>query len=94
MKVNFSDRPATDLFSDAEPSRCLRGTLTTDHATSNYGLPVVVGDDGTVYGPADLPAGDCLIEDALGSGHFGDNPALIAAARSAGFVVHSPACQS
>lgn len=27
--------------------------LTTDHASSSYGLPVMVGQDGNAYGPAD-----------------------------------------
>lgn len=31
------------------------GTMTTDHAGSSYGQPVIVGEDGTAYGP-----GDCL----------------------------------
>jgi hypothetical protein len=31
------------------------GTLTTEHPQSCYGQPVLVGDDGAVYGPADLP---------------------------------------
>ena len=28
--------------------------LTTDHAASSYGQPVLVDDDGTAYGPADV----------------------------------------
>lgn len=30
-------------------------TLTTDHAASSYLQPVLVGPDGTVYGPLDAP---------------------------------------
>jgi hypothetical protein len=30
-------------------------TLTTDHAASSYHQPVLVGPDGTAYGPLDAP---------------------------------------
>ena len=30
------------------------GRLTTEHASSSYGQPVVVGDDGQSYGPGDI----------------------------------------
>lgn len=34
-------------------------TLTTDHAASSYGMPILVGPDGTAYGPLDyLPNGE------------------------------------
>lgn len=29
--------------------------LTTEHAASSYGQPVLVSDDGTAYGPGDAP---------------------------------------
>lgn len=33
--------------------------LTTDHASSSYGMPVLVGPNGTAYGPEDtLPNGE------------------------------------
>ena len=38
-------------------------TLTTDHATSSYGIPVLVDDEGNAYGPFDtLPSGECAAE--------------------------------
>lgn len=49
----------------------MRGHLTTDHAASSYGIPVLV-IDGQTYGPADyLPAVD---ESTLGSDFFGTAP--------------------
>ena len=33
-----------------------RARLTTDHALSSYGLPVLVLSNGTVLGPGDAPA--------------------------------------
>jgi hypothetical protein len=34
---------------------CIEGTLTTDHAASSYGLPVIVGDDdATAYGADEI----------------------------------------
>jgi hypothetical protein len=42
--------------------------LTTDHAASSYGLPVVVTRDGEVLGPADL-ADELVIEDPIAAGH-------------------------
>jgi len=86
MRVYFYDRPVSDPFSDhAGEERQILGTLTTDHAASRYGLPVVVADDGTVYGPADLPAGDRTIIDLHAAGAV----ELIDAARRAGYVVAS-----
>lgn len=60
------------------------GTLTTDHAESSYGQPVIVGDDGTAYGPGDVY-----------DGHWSGDPkaprdrALETAAAAAGFVRES-----
>jgi hypothetical protein len=36
--------------------RALQARLTTDHATSSYGIPVLVLEDGTPLGPADVEA--------------------------------------
>ena len=35
--------------------RTLEARLTCDHAASSHGLPVLVLDDGSAHGPADLP---------------------------------------
>jgi hypothetical protein len=35
--------------------------LTTEHAASSYGVPVLVGEDGTAYGPADALPGEPVI---------------------------------
>jgi len=32
--------------------------LTTDHAASSYGIPVLVGPDNTAYGPGDILGSD------------------------------------
>lgn len=40
-----------DLFADPQ-----EGVLTTDHAASSYGLPVLVAG-GQVYGPSEVPLG-------------------------------------
>ena len=42
-------------------------TLTTDHAASSYGLPVVVTKRGEALGPADLD-GELVIEDPIAAG--------------------------
>jgi hypothetical protein len=47
-----------DLFGDV-----CRGVLTTDHAASSYGLPVLVRDDDTTLGPADLAGAGWLEPD-------------------------------
>jgi hypothetical protein len=72
------------LFSDAGPVEQRHGVLTTEHAASSYGLPVVVGEDGQVYGPAEVPEINdlhCELSDEAAE--------LIAAARSAGYRVAS-----
>ncbi len=90
MRVSFLDRPFQGLFTDAVGAeKTLHGTLTTGHAASSYGMPVVVGEDGRVYGPADLPAGDCEIQPDGTSHQHAD---LIEAAVAAGFRV-VPNCQ-
>lgn len=32
----------------------INGEITTAHPSSSYGLPVLVADDGSVYGPGDM----------------------------------------
>lgn len=43
----------TDLF-DPRHGNLRWGVATTDHAASSQGFPVVVADDGTAYGPAEI----------------------------------------
>lgn len=47
------------LFKDGEIPVWVTYSLTDEHAQSSYGRPVLVGPDGTAYGPDDrLPNGD------------------------------------
>jgi hypothetical protein len=66
-------------------------TLTTNHAASSYGQPVLVLNDGSqAYGPGDLPAGTILVIDELFCDHLPETEdfhAEVAAARAAGFNV-------
>ena len=51
----YSDlQPAEVMTFDAEPIKeSVIYVLTTDHAASSYGFPVLVGPDGTAFGPED-----------------------------------------
>lgn len=86
MRVYFYDRPiSSDLFADAAGrEKQIHGTLTTDHAASSYGLPVVVADNGTVYGPAESHG----LADLQGAAHL--HTGLVDAARSAGYAIECP----
>jgi len=46
---------STGNFSDDFVNSSKYGLLTCDHAASSYGLPVLVDEDGNVYGPAEAP---------------------------------------
>ncbi len=60
------------------------GTLTTDHAASSYGLPVLVGDDGVARGPGDIEDAEIQIgRDGMTNAEY---DAAVEAARNAGFV--------
>lgn len=49
------------LFPDRQRQENLKTWyLTTNHAMSSYGLPVLVDKKNQAYGPADLPAGTIL----------------------------------
>lgn len=56
--------------------------LTTEHAASSYGMPVLVRGDGSVYGPADLKG----VTLRLSATNAADAE-LIAPARAAGWSV-------
>lgn len=62
-----------------------RGTLTTEHAVSSYGVPVLVDEAGHVYGPSDLPPSTTL---KIAVSPTYTTP-LIQAAQVAGYQVHS-----
>lgn len=56
-QVNVSwtaDGEQRNLMDLLDLTRC--GVLTTEHAASSHGIPVVVGEDGTAYGPAEIMA--------------------------------------
>ena len=59
------------------------GILTTAHAQSSYGMPVIVDTTGQVYGPADILEGKVTVmlprDAAL--------PPLLLAAQAAGFTL-------
>ena len=61
-----------------------RGTLTIEHAASSYGVPVLVEEDGHVYGPGELPGVTLHVTVAPTY----TTPA-IEAARTAGYQVQS-----
>lgn len=70
-------------------ARDVKGILTTDHATSSHGLPVLL-IDGQPYGPGDLP-------DTAEMWFSGDTPITVAdqmaaydAARRAGYDIEDP----
>lgn len=63
-----------DLSQYAQP-----GTLTTDHAASSYGQPVIVAEDGTAYGPGD-------VLDYAGEPKAPRDKAIEAASEAAGFT--------
>jgi hypothetical protein len=44
------------LFED--PREIISGILTTDHAASSYGQPVLLADDGRILGPGDVRDGE------------------------------------
>lgn len=74
------------------------GQLTTEHAASSHGLPVVVLEDGTALGPGEVSALHVTTyvetDDVNGRDVHrtltADEHALIAAARLAGYVVELP----
>jgi hypothetical protein len=59
------------------------GHLTTDHAQSSQGLPVAVGADGRVYGPAETEYLAVTVGDNVSNAEL----AAIGAARAAGYAV-------
>lgn len=68
------------------------GTLTTDHAASSRGLPVlVVGVNGTAFGVAEVGELTVAVYPSLGHTRLtAGQIALIEAARSAGYSVRIP----
>jgi hypothetical protein len=44
---------AVDVLADTISPEIV-GIMTTEHAASSYGMPVLVTDDGTAYGPGDM----------------------------------------
>jgi hypothetical protein len=44
---------AADVLADPISPEIV-GVMTTDHAASSYGMPVLVTADGTAYGPGDM----------------------------------------
>ena len=96
MTANCTFRLPTDhWYPDRILDNARLGKLTTNHAASSYGLPVVVGDDGTAYGPADIEDGAIDLTRYAGEdadGHEINMPAaeyaaLKAAASAAGYTV-------
>ena len=97
MTINvaiFSGRPDPNAIGlETGTERTYNGVLTTDHAASSYGLPVLVRDDGQVLGPNDLDDLHLLTrparsEDVEGNEYaeYPDGAAeLVAAARRAGY---------
>ncbi len=86
MTTHATYRLSTDPWTpSAVLANARLGTLTTDHAASNYGLPVLVGDDGVARGPADIEDGTIQLgRDGLTDTEY---DAIRAAAASAGFRV-------
>lgn len=67
------------------------GVLTTDHAQSSRGLPVLVRDDGTALGVGEV--GELTVDCYPDLGHdplTAEELATIAAARTAGYTVRTP----
>lgn len=81
IKIIKSNNNA-DLFGQLFERAELLGILTTDHAASSHGLPVVVVD-GVVYGPAELD-GDLAVADSKDP----NNRALLITAKSAGYSIN------
>lgn len=67
---------------------CRLGRLTTEHAASSYGLPVVVGEDGSAYGTGDVEDGTITLardaQDGMADEEF---DAAVQQAQAAGFRV-------
>lgn len=84
MKVWFiplSGIDPTDEFAHEHIDHYVQpGTLTAGHPASSYGLPVIVGSDGTAYGPGDVYDGDYS-----GAGGTPRDHALEEAAARAGY---------
>ncbi len=65
------------------PTGTLTATLTTEHAASSYGIPVLVLEDGTPLGVADEHAGvnaKEFVSGALRDGQLADDAANLARA--------------
>jgi hypothetical protein len=91
----LSGRGNNLLALESGTERTERGVLTTEHAASSYGLPVVVRDDGVVIGPKDLDnlriVPSPIISDDIEGNEHHDYPegaqATVQAARRAGYSV-------
>lgn len=53
-------RVAVRVVFPSGPDRCKTWYLTTDHAMSSHGLPVLIDPKNNAYGRADLPVGTVL----------------------------------
>lgn len=80
LAVSYHDdrRPfsVTDVFGQE-----VDGLLTDEHSQSSYGLPVIVAEDGSVYGPGEIRSIACMIDDAA------EIPEILHRAKAAGFIV-------
>jgi len=84
LNISWTDTAGLDTLADLmDPARITRATLTTDHAASSHGLPVVVLTDGTALGIAEVPAFGVDVDGDLDAA----GEALVAAARGVGYVV-------
>jgi hypothetical protein len=61
----------TSILDDCDRLATRHGYLTCDHAASSLGMPVLVAEDGTALGPADLAPGTALCS-RYGQFHLAD----------------------
>lgn len=67
------------------------GTLTTDHAASSRGLPVVVGSDGAALGSSEVGELTVAVYPSLGHEPLtAEQLAVVEAARAAGYQIRIP----
>jgi hypothetical protein len=80
MTVSYTDErlpfSTTDIF-----SQVVEGTLSDEHPMSGYGLPVLIAEHGTVYGPGEVSTISALLDDDE------EIPAILHRAKTAGFDV-------
>lgn len=89
MTINVTYTPAGTHMLDAL-SAMRQGTLTTDHASSSHGLPVVVAAGGVALGPAEVDSVAVVRLTAGGAerDYTAAEVSMLEAARIAGYPVN------